>query len=70
MASNLCTDRWGITAGYNLCTDYWSILPVISPYVPVHARPGHGRFIIEYELPDDEALILAAYYLMRTRWEL
>jgi hypothetical protein len=70
MASTLCTDRWGITSGYALCTDQWAIFPVITPYVPTHVRAGHGRFIYEYELPDEEALILAAYYLMRTRWEL
>jgi hypothetical protein len=72
MASNLCTDRWLISAIYGLCTDNWSIAPVIPFIPPVPTRRGHGKYIsiLDEDLTEEDALILATYYLIRSRWEL
>jgi hypothetical protein len=72
MASNLCTDRWLVSAVYGLCTDQWSLTPVIPITPPVHAHAGHGRYIHiwDEDLTEEEILILATYYLMRTDIEL
>jgi hypothetical protein len=71
---SLCTDRWGIAveAGYDLCTDYWSLFPEMPVIPPHHIHAGHGRYvhIWDEDLTDEEVLILATYYLMRTDIEL
>jgi hypothetical protein len=73
MANNLCTDRWEVSTGYNLCTDLWSVNPVIPitpPSVHKHRQGGRYLQIWDEDLTEEEILILATYYLMRTDIEL